>query len=81
MNKETLDAQGNRAKLPTRIYVNDAVVLTLSKCNMMQVLATLIEAIFVIMGKPDTTVQQCPLAMDKWLELIVAPKQNAWAYH
>ncbi len=40
------------------------------------VLATLIEAIFVIMGKPDTTVHQCPLAMDKWLELVNAPKQR-----
>ncbi len=42
----------------------------------MQVLATLIEAIFVIMGKPDMTVRQCPLAMDKWLELIIALKQR-----
>ncbi len=39
-------------------------------------LAALIEAIFAIMGKPDTTVCQCPLAMDKWLELVVAPKQR-----
>ncbi len=76
MNKGTLDAQGNRAKLPARIYVNDTLVLALSKCHTMQVLAALIEAIFVIMGKPDTTVQQCPLVMDKWLELIVAPKQR-----
>ncbi len=28
------------------------------------------------MGKPDKTVRQCPLAMDKWLELIVTPKQR-----
>jgi hypothetical protein len=33
----------------------------------------LIEAIFVVMGKPDTTVRQCPLAMDKWEELIIRP--------
>jgi hypothetical protein len=39
-------------------------------------LAALIEAIFVIMGMPDTTVRQCPLAMDKWLDLVVAPKQR-----
>ncbi len=65
INKGTLDAQGNRAKLPARIYVNDALVLALSKCHMMQVLAALIKAIFVIIGKPDTTVWQCPLAMDK----------------
>jgi len=39
-------------------------------------LAALIEAIFVIMGTPDTTVRQCPLALDKWLDLIVASRQR-----
>jgi hypothetical protein len=43
---------------------------------MEQVLAALIEAIFAIMGKPDTTVCQCPPVMDKWLEIVVAPKQR-----
>ena len=37
------------------------------------VLAALIEAIFVVMGEPDTALWQCPLAMDKWLELVVGP--------
>jgi hypothetical protein len=76
MNKGTLEAHGNRAKLPARIYVDDALMLALSRGHMEQVLATIIEAIFAIMGKPDTTVCQCPLAMDKWLELVVAPKQR-----
>ncbi len=39
-------------------------------------LAALIEAIFVIMGEPDMAVRQCPLALDNWLELTVAPKQR-----
>jgi hypothetical protein len=65
MNKGTLDAHGNRAKLPVRIYIDDALMLALSRCHMEVVLAALIKAIFVIMGKPDTTVCQCPLAMDK----------------
>ncbi len=76
INKETFVAQGNRMKLPARIYVDDALVLALSKCHMKQVLAALIKAIFVIMGKPDTRVRQCPLALDKWAELIVAPRQR-----
>ncbi len=38
-------------------------------------LAALIEAIFVIMGTPDTTVRQCPLALDKWLDLIVGSRK------
>jgi hypothetical protein len=76
MNKGTLEAHGNRAKLPARIYVDDALMFALSRGHMEQVLAALIEAIFAIMDKPDTTVCQCPLAMDKWLELVVPPKQR-----
>jgi hypothetical protein len=40
MNKGTLDAQGNRATLPARIYVDNALVLALLRCHMKQVLAT-----------------------------------------
>jgi hypothetical protein len=40
---------------------------------MEMVLAALIEAIFVVMGVPDTVLRQCPLAMNKWLELVVGP--------
>ncbi len=76
MNKGTLEAHGNRAKLPARIYIDDALMLALSRCHMELVLAALIKTIFIIMGKSDTTVRQCPLAMDKWLELVVAPKQR-----
>jgi hypothetical protein len=28
------------------------------------------------MGKPNVVVRQCPLAMDKWLELVIGPKQT-----
>jgi hypothetical protein len=28
------------------------------------------------MDKPDVVVRQCPLAMDKWIELIIGPKQT-----
>ena len=80
MNKGTRDDQGNRAKLLTRMCVDDTLMLALSKlgskCHMKLVLTALIKAIFVIMGKPDTAVYQCSLAMDKWLELVVAPVQK-----
>jgi hypothetical protein len=58
MNKGTLEAHGNRAKLPARICLDDALMLALSRSHMEQVLAVLIEAIFAIMGKPDMTVRQ-----------------------
>ena len=70
INMGTLDAH-----LPARIYVDDALLLGLLRQQMELKLAALIRAIFVIMGKPDMTVRQCPLAMDKWLDLVVAPKQ------
>jgi hypothetical protein len=71
INKGTLDA-----RLPARIYVDDALLLGISRRQMELRLAVLIEAIIVIMGTPDTTVRQYPLALDKWLDLIVASRQR-----
>ncbi len=62
--------------LPARIYVDDALTLATSKESMEQVLSSLIEAIFMVMGAPDTSVRQCSLAMDKWEKLQVAPIQT-----
>jgi hypothetical protein len=28
------------------------------------------------MGEPDVAARQCPLVMDKWLELVIGPKQT-----
>ena len=40
-------------------------------------LAAVIEVIFTVLGQPDTTKRQCPLAMDKWLDLIVEETQTS----
>jgi hypothetical protein len=66
INTGVLDNQGKGVPLPERIYVDNALTLATSKENMKQVLAALIEAIFVVMGAPDTSVRLCSLAMDKW---------------
>jgi hypothetical protein len=76
INTGVVDNQGNRVPLTGRIYVDDALMLPISKENMKQVLAALIEAIFVVMGIPNTSVHQCSLAMDKWEKLHVAPIQT-----
>jgi hypothetical protein len=60
-------------RLKARIFVDNSLVLALYRAHMEMVLAALIEAIFVVMGKPDTALRQLPLAMDKWLELVVGP--------
>ena len=38
-------------------------------------LLAMIEAIFIVMGQHETRVQQCPIAMDKWMDLIVDHEQ------
>jgi hypothetical protein len=40
------------------------------------VLAGMIKAIFVVMGEPNVAVRQGPLAMNKWIELVIGPKQT-----
>jgi hypothetical protein len=51
-------------------------MLALDADHMKMVLAATIKAIFIVMGKPDVAVRQCPLAMNKWLELVIRPKQT-----
>jgi len=70
--------QANTSELPsfpTFIYVDDALLTTVDRESMEKALAATIEAIFVVMGEPDTERRQCHLAMDKWTELEVAYKQ------
>ena len=43
---------------------------------MKMALATLIKAIFALMGKPDTAFRQCPLAIDKWVDMVAGPIQT-----
>jgi hypothetical protein len=76
VNRGIIDDAGNRIDLPARIYAVNALMLALDVDHMNMVLAATIKAIFVVMGKPDIVVRQCPLAMDKWLELVIGPKQT-----
>ncbi len=43
--------------------------------QMKMVLAVIIEAIFTVMGEPNDSVRQCPLAVDKWTKLVIGPRQ------
>jgi hypothetical protein len=76
INCGIMDDAGNRIDLPARIYVDNALMLALNADHMKMVLAATIKAIFIVMGDPDVAVRQCPLAMDKWLELVIGPKQT-----
>jgi hypothetical protein len=61
---------------PASIYVDDALMFALFCRHMEMVLAAMIESIFAVMGEADTPLCQCPLALDKWLELVVCPVQT-----
>jgi hypothetical protein len=75
-NQGIINKSGTRLDLPALIYVNDALMLATDRAHIETVLATAIKAIFVVMGKPNTAVKQCPLAIDKWLELVIGPMQT-----
>jgi hypothetical protein len=76
INRGIIDDTGNQIDLPARMYVKDAFMLALDVDHLKMVLTARIEAIFVVMGKPNVAVMQYPLAMDKWLELVIGPKQT-----
>jgi hypothetical protein len=76
INHGIMDDAGKRRDLPAHIYIDNALMLALNTDHMKMVLAATIKAIFIVMGKPDVAVRRCPLAMDKWLELAIGPKQT-----
>ncbi len=76
INRGIMDDAGNRIDLPARIYVDDALMVAIDADHMKMVLAATIKAIFNVMGEPDVAVRQCPLVMDKWLKLVIGPKQT-----
>ena len=76
-NPGVLDSAGVNINYPTRIWVDDALIAAVDLTAMKMALAAVIEAIFVVMGQPDLTLRQCPLAMDKWKKLVVGEKQLA----
>ena len=75
INPGIFGPDGRMIQLPAGIYVDDALMAAPGERYMKKLLAAAIEAIFAVMGPPDTKVRQCPLAMDKWIELIVGHLQ------
>ena len=76
INAGVLDKTGATKKRPARIFVNDSLLLAIGFSLMEMALADLIEAIFVIMGKPDAAIRQCLLALDKWVDMVPGPTQT-----
>ena len=76
INKGIMNESGIPIDLPARIYVDDAIMLSSNANHMKMVLAAMIESIFVVMGEPEEELRQCPLAMDKWRDLVIGPRQT-----
>ena len=62
INPGVKDAFGKNTHLPAQIYVEDTLLMAITKTHIELVLAALIEAIFVVMGEPDITLWQCSCA-------------------
>ncbi len=76
MNCGVMDAFGNLIPPTAEIYVNDIMQAAVTKQWMIKSLAATIEAIFTACSVPDINVQQCPLSLEKWFELILGWRQT-----
>ncbi len=76
INCGIIDNSGNQIDLLACIYVGNALMLALDTDHMKMVFSNMIKAIFIVMGENYVAVRQCPLAMDKWLELVIGTEQT-----
>jgi hypothetical protein len=61
--------------MKANIYVDDILMAAVFRANILRLLAATIEGIFLVCGRPDVALRQCPISLEKWLELIVGPIQ------
>lgn len=71
INQGCCDEEGNQRPIGTNIYVDDCLIAAVH-FHMVRLLRAVIEAIFVVCGRPDTSRRQCALAMDKWEGLLIS---------
>jgi hypothetical protein len=76
INQGVLDDTGVARPRPARIFVDNSLLIAISRWIMLMALAALTESIFVVMVEPDTSTQKCPLAQDKWVEVAAGPVQT-----
>ena len=77
MNPGVVGPDGTIQNPRADMYVDDALLACVGRKRMELALAATIEAIFVVMGRPKPSIRQCPLAMDKWIGMLVAPQEIA----
>jgi len=75
INIGMLNSNGTLRPVQAPMYVDDILPAAATKNYILQLLAAAIEAIFVVCGKPDLELRQCPLSLEKWESLVVGTKQ------
>jgi hypothetical protein len=81
MNTGIVAVDGTEKNLPAQIRLDDTLLLGHSKWQIMMKLAALIKGNFRRNRcEPGTAIRQCPLAMDKWEELVTGPVQTMLAW-
>jgi hypothetical protein len=75
INQGVVDEAGNLLPMRANVYVDDILMAAVFRANILRLLAATIEGIFLVCGRPDISLRQCPLSLEKWNELIVGPIQ------
>jgi hypothetical protein len=68
LNQGVLKKHGDIYPLTANIYVKDILRASAFKESTKKLLAAIIESIFLVCGKPDVSVWECPLSLKKWQE-------------
>ncbi len=71
INHGILDTFGNLIPLTAEIYIDNIMQADVTRQWITKSLAAILEAIFTVCSIPDINIWQCPLSLDKWLELIL----------
>ncbi len=71
INRGCFNKEGKQLPIGTNIYVDDCLIAAVNY-HMRRLLRSVIEAIFVVCGRPDTKRRQCSLAMDKWEDMLIS---------
>jgi hypothetical protein len=75
LNQGVLDNNGDVIANDGNIYVDDILGAGVTKDYIKKLLAATIEAIFTVCGEPQIDIRQCPLSLEKWLEMVIGPIQ------
>jgi hypothetical protein len=73
INRGVLDENGDQLPIPVHMFVDDSFPVSIRRF-MGRLLNSVIEAIFLLMGRRDDARRQCHLALDKWNGMTVAPR-------